>query len=160
MPLVLRIMLLGPAIVCALLYGYYFFAQRIINPAPVVGILKSASCTGGSISRQGAKTSIVYLHKVYRFPSRSKTLSAAAASGPRQDEISEYIEYDRTADCESAMLNLELGSQKTVWAGENKMTDRFRARLSAEQIYPSAALLWIPGCIAALALWAWRRASR
>ena len=160
MPLVLWMMLLGPVIVCAVLYGYYFLAQRIINPVPVQGVLKSASCTGGSISRQGAKTSIVYLRKVYGFPSRSKTHGVAAASGPRQDEISEYIEYDRSSDCESALLSLEVGSQRTVWAGENEMTDRFRGRLTAEQAYPPTALLWAPGCFAALALWAWRRASR
>ncbi len=160
LPLVLWIMLLGPVIICASLYGYYFFAQRIINPVPVAGVLKSVSCQGGSISQQGAKTSIVYLHKIYGFPSRSRTPGVAAASGPRQDEISEYIEYDRSSDCESAALSQKIGSQRTVWAGENEMSDRFRGRFTAEQAYPPLALLLVPGCIAALVLWAWRRASR
>lgn len=157
MPLVLWIMVLAPVIISALLYGYYFTAQRIVNPVPVVSVLKSASCQGGSISRQGAKTSIVYLRKIYEFPSRSSTHTKAGASSPRPDEITEFIEYDRVADCETAIQSLEFGQQRTVWAGENEMTDRFRARLSAEQAYPPLALLWLPGCIAALLLWAWRR---
>ena len=160
LPRVIWIVLLVPVIVCALLYGYYFLAHQIVNPVPVVGVLKNASCQGGSISRQGAKTSIVYLRKIYEFPSRSRTLSNAATSGPRTDEISEFTEHDRAADCESAALSLEIGSQRTVWAGENPMTDRFRARLSAERTYPPVALLWVPVCIAALVRWAWRRAVR
>lgn len=160
MPGVLKLMLLGPVVVCAALYGHYFFAHRIINPVQVVGVLKSASCQGGSISRQGAKTSIVYLHAIYSFPSRSKSQGMHGPSSPTQDEISEYIEYDRSADCETAALKLEVGSQRAVWAGENPMTDRFRGRLSAEQDYPPLALLWAPACLAALALWAWQRATR
>lgn len=160
-PPVLYAMLLFPVVVCAALYLYYFLAQDVINPLPVQGVLKAASCQGGSISREGAKTSIVYLHTVYVFPSRSRDRPPPTKTGPNLDEISDYIEYDRAADCEAAALALERGSPRTVWAGENDLSDRFRARLTAERQYPPMALLWVPGCIAMLVLWGWRRlASR
>ncbi len=149
-------MLLFPIVMCAALYAYYFTAQRVINPVPVEGALKSASCTGGSISRQGAKTSIVYLQTVYSFPSRSRNQTLT----PAQDEISDYVEYDRAADCEAAAAVLVVGSPRTVWAGENDMNDRFRARLTEARAYPPIALLWVPGAIAALVLLGWRRAFR
>ncbi len=153
-------MLLFPVVVCAALYGYYFFAQDVINPEPVQGVLKAASCQGGSISREGAKTSIVYLRTVYEFPSRSRDRAPATRTGPSLDEITDHVEYDRAADCEAAALALKPGSPRTVWAGENDLSDRFRARLTAERQYPPLALLWVPGCIAALVLWGWKRASR
>jgi len=150
-------MLLFPVIVCALLYAYYFFAQDVVNPAPVVGTLASATCTGGSISQQGAKTSIVALRTTYVFPSRSRDFAQAPARTPTQDQITDYVEYEKMSDCEAAVLALPKGATRTVWAGENAMSDRFRARLTADRHYPPLALLWGPILFAALALWGWRR---
>lgn len=160
-PPVLYGMLLFPVVVCAALYAYYLLAQDVINPLPVQGVLKGVSCQGGSISKEGAKTSIVYLRTVYEFPSRSRDRPPPTKTGPSVDEITDYVEYDRAADCEAAAFALEMGSPRTVWAGENDLSDRFRARLTAERQYPPMALLWVPGCFAALVLWGWRRlASR
>jgi len=150
-------MLLFPVIVCALLYACYFFAQDVVDPAPVVGTLRQATCTGGSISQQGAKTSIVELRAVYAFPSRSRDVASPTTKDPAFDQITEYVEYDRMSDCEAAVLALPKGSTRTVWAGENSMNDRFRARLTAERQYPPLALLWGPILFAVLALWGWRR---
>lgn len=156
-PRALVAMLLFPVIVCWLLYAYYFFAQDVVNPAPVVGTLTSATCTGGSISQQGAKTSIVELRATYVFPSRSRDIAQASARTATLDQITDYVEYERAADCEAAALALPKGTTRTVWAGENPMSDRFRARLTADRHYPPLALLWGPILLAALVLWGWRR---
>lgn len=156
-PRALVAMLLFPVIVCWILYFYYLFAQSVEHPAPVTGTLKSAACTGGSISQQGAKTSIVEMRAVYAFPSRSRDYAGRTAKAPALDEIAEYVEYDRASDCEAAVLALPKGTTKTVWAGENSMNDRFRARLTAERQYPPLALLWGPILFAAAVFWGWRR---
>ena len=150
-------MLLFPVIVCGLLYAYYFFAQDVVNPAPVVGTLTSATCTGGSISQQGAKTSIVELRTTYAFPSRSRDFARAPARTATLDQITDYVEYEKMSDCEAAALALPKGTTRTVWAGENAMSDRFRARLTADRHYPPLALLWAPILVAALVFWGWRR---
>ena len=74
-----------------------------------------------------------------------------------RDEIRDYTEYDTMAACEAAAQTVAPGTHQTVWAAENDWNDRFRARLTAERQYPSAALLWVPACFAALSLWVWRR---
>ena len=38
----------------------------------------------------------------------------------------------------------------TVWAGEDAMITRFRARLTADQQYPSVLLLLVPAAIPAM----------
>jgi hypothetical protein len=149
-------MVLFPVAVCAALYAYYFVSQSIINPVPVEGVLKSALCRPASISREGARTSIPSVRILYEFPSRSRGSSPATATHlPRgRDEIAEYADYDTTEECMAAARALVPGSTRTVWAGENDMSDRFRARLTAERQYPPLALLWVPACLAALVLWA------
>ena len=146
-----------PVVVCALLYAYYFFAQDVANPVPVVGTLASATCTGGSISQQGAKTSIVALRTTYVFPSRSRDFAQARARTPTQDSITDYVEHEKLSDCEASVLALPKGATRTIGAGENAMSDRFRARLTADRHYPPLALLWGPILFAALAIWGWRR---
>lgn len=147
-------MLLFPVVVCAALYAYYFVAQAVVNPMPVEGVLMSASCRSSGISRQGTQTDIPTVLVVYEFPSRSTVRSPATSRHAYgRDDITEFIDYDTNANCMAAASALVPGSKRTVWAGENDMSDRFRARLTAERQYPSAALLWGPGCFAALVLW-------
>lgn len=151
---VVYVMVLFPVVVCAALYAYYFVAQAVINPMPVEGVLTSARCQPAGISRQGVKTSIPSVRIVYEFPSRSRTPSNPTVMHPNGlDEITEYIDYDTSEACEAAARALVPGSTKTVWAGENDMSDRFRARLTAERQYPPVALLWVPAGFAAVVLW-------
>jgi hypothetical protein len=151
---VVYVMVFFPVVVCAALYAYYFVAQAVVNPMPVEGVLKSAQCQPAGISRQGVQTSIPSVRIVYEFPSRSRAPRNSTVGHPRGlDEITEYIDYDTSDACEAAARALVPGSTRTVWAGENDMSDRFRARLTAERRYPPFTLLWVPGCLAAMVLW-------
>ena len=76
---------------------------------------------------------------------------------PHVDHITEYVSYDTNAACLAAATSQKIGSVRTVWAGENPLGDRFRARLTEHQEYPSSTLLWVPGVIAAHIFWGWRR---
>ncbi len=151
---VVYVMALLPVVVCVALFAYYFVAQAVINPMPVEGVLKSAVCQPAGISRQGVRTGIPSVRLVYEFPSRSRAPRNPTVGHPRGlDEITEYIEYETSDACEAAARALVPGSTRTVWAGENDMSDRFRARLTAERQYPPVALLWVPAGIAAIVLW-------
>lgn len=158
-PDVIRLALAFPVIACIALYSYYWFAQTVINPMPVQGVLREAVCHPASISRQGVKSGITELRTVYMFPSRSKDASYARSGPAVMDQITEYVEYDDASACEAEAIRREPGSMRTVWAGENPLSDRYRARLTEERHYPSATLLWVPGCIVAVLAWAWRRAK-
>lgn len=143
-------MLALPVVVCWALYGYYFLAQHLKNPMPVTGQFVSAACVGsGASSGRLGGGSFVYLETVYEFVSRS---SQRAASGVVKDRITERMLFDqRWSDCEAALQTaMDLRAPTTLWAGEDAMDARFRARLTAEQAYPSALLLVVPLCLPAL----------
>lgn len=159
-PAVLGVALVLSIVVCAGLYLYYFFAQNVVNPMPVQGVLKDASCRTSAISRQGTQTETPVLRNVYEFPSRSKDVAQGSAKRPHLDQITEHVSFETNADCLAAASGQAVGSKRTIWAGENPLSDRFRARLTEHREYPSSTLLWVPGCIAALIFLGWRRAMR
>jgi hypothetical protein len=159
-PAVLGVALIFSIIICAGLYFYYLIAQNVVNPMPVQGVLKEAKCRPSAVSRQGAQTEIPVLLSIYEFPSRSKDVALGSKGRPHLDQITEYVSYETNAECQAAAFGQEVGSKRTIWAGENPLSDRFRARLIEEREYPSSTLLWVPGCIAALIFWGWRRAMR
>jgi hypothetical protein len=159
-PVLLRVVLILSIIVCAGLYFYYLIAQNVVNPMPVQGVLKEAKCRPSAISRQGTQTEIPVLLSTYEFPSRSNDATLGSMGRSHLDRITEYVSYETNAECEAAAVGQKVGSQRTIWAGENPLSDRYRARLTERREYPSLALLWVPTCIAALVFWAWRRVMR
>ena len=160
LPGVLRVVLIYSIAVCFGLYFYYLIAQDITNPVAVQGVLRESECLPASISKQGVRTGIPVLRSVYAFPSRSKDALLPEQGSPVCDQLTEYVEYETTAECQAAALGRQIGSKRTIWAGENPLSDRFRARFTEDRDYPPLALLWVPVCIAALILWLWRRATR
>ena len=142
-------MLLFPCVICWALYFYYFFAQHLQNPMPVTGQFVSVACVGvGASSGRLGDGAHTYLETVYEFVSRS----ADTATSPMKDRVTERVLYeDGMADCESDQQEAQtLRAPKTVWAGEDAMSARFRARLTADQEYPSVLLLLVPAAIPAL----------
>lgn len=65
------------------------------------------------------------------FPSRSKGIPPATALDRGRGEIRDCIEFDTLAVCEAAAQATEPGMRRTVWAGENDWSNRFRAHLTA-----------------------------
>lgn len=142
-------MLLVPCLICWALYFYYLVAQNLQNPLPVTGFFVSANCVGmGASSGRLGSGSHTYLETVYEFVSRS----ADTPTSPLKDRITERVLYDDgMKDCESdQQAALALRAPKTVWAGEDAMSARFRARLTADQQYPSVLLLLVPAAIPAM----------
>lgn len=159
-PAVLGVALILSIVVCAGLYFYYLIAQNVVNPMPVEGVLKEARCRASAISQQGTQTEIPVLQSIYEFPSRSKDVPPGSKERPHLDRITEHVSYETNAACQAAASAQAVGAKRTIWAGENPLGDRFRARLTEQREYPSSTLLWVPICIAALIFWGWRRAMR
>ena len=142
-------MLLVPCVICWALYIYYFFAQNLQNPMPVTGLFVSANCVGiGASGGRLGGGSHTYLETVYEFVSRS----ADSPTRPLKDRITERVLYEAGwMACQDAQhAELELRAPTTVWAGEDAMSARFRARLTADQQYPSVLLLLAPAAIPAM----------
>lgn len=159
-PAVLRVVLMLVIVICAGLYFYYLLAQDLSNPMPVQGVLTESTCRPSAISKKGTQTEIPVLLNVYEFPSRSKDVALQKKGRPTLDQITEYVSLATNEECFAAAKRQEIGSKRTIWAGEDELGKRFRARFTEHREYPPLALLWLPGCISALVLLIWRRAAR
>ena len=144
---------LFPCVVCWILYFYYAFAQSLRNPMPVTGQFVSANCVavGASSNRLGGG-SHMYLETVYEFVSRSADIATSPSKGSIKDRIVDRVLYEDGLEvCEPDQREaLALRAPKRVWAGEDAMSARFRARLTVDQEYPSVLMLVVPTAFAAL----------
>ncbi|TAG43732.1 MAG: hypothetical protein EAZ30_17865 [Betaproteobacteria bacterium] len=165
-------MLLLPVAICWTLYAYYFVAQDLENPQPVVAAFVSAECwappstavlKGVNNSNSAIKIGETqfFLKTEYEFDSRSKSFRSSGNSVKAKDRKTDVVEIGGLADCEIAaqLANTERKST-TVWAGEEDIEDRFRARFTAEREFPPLAMLWVPALIAGAGIKLWTRAMR
>jgi hypothetical protein len=162
--------LLWPVGICWALATYYFFAQRLENPQPVAAKFVNAKCeaaTGSGIraSKPGLGTIgyiEYFLFTEYEFESRSKSFNVNGTQRKAIDRKTHYDETSRTWEDCNALAERANAERKptTVWAGEDDLDSRFRARFTEAQEYPPLAMLWVPVLIAFVGIKLWSRAMR
>lgn len=162
-------MLLLPVAICWTLYGYYFFAQHLDNPMPVTAQFLIAECwtytssgrTRGTAGAEPVEHEEFYLKTEYEFDSRSKSFLENGRQRVVKDRITDYTKVGRFEACEVAAKTAnDQRKPTTVWAGEDDIDDRFRARMTERREYPAFGLLWVPALVAGLGIWLWTRAVR
>lgn len=164
-------MLLLPVAICWTLYGYYFIAQDLEDPAPVPATFVAATCdtppSTGQLrgSRQGPAPTIghvtFYLKTEYEFESRSKSFTSSGNQRAVKDRKTDYVEIGRFEDCEIAAQRANSERKATtIWAGKDDIDDRFRARFTEAREYPALALIWAPALVAGVGIRLWTRAMR
>jgi hypothetical protein len=161
--------LLLPVGICWALAAYYFFAQHLENPQPVTGSFINAKCEaphGGGIRASSKAEKTVgdvefQLITEYEFESRSKSFNVNGTLRKTMDRKTRYGEMSNEEDCTIAaqQVNAERKSV-TIWAGEDDIDSRFRARFTETQEYPPLAMLWVPALIAFVGIKLWTRAMR
>jgi hypothetical protein len=78
-----------------------------------------------------------------------------------KDTITDYTEIGRFEDCEiAAKAANDQRKPTTVWAGEDDIDERFRARLTERREYPAHGLIWVPALVAGVGIRLWTRAAR
>jgi hypothetical protein len=158
-------MLLFPVFICWTLYFYYFFAQDLENPMPVEASFIIAKC-GEPVGGNGRSTRTVahsswHMTTEYEFESRSKSFRENGKQRAARDRKTDYVEIGTFAECETAAAKAnEARKPTTIWAGEDDIDSRFRARFTEKREYPSIWLLLIPRLIAGVGIWLWTRAMR
>jgi hypothetical protein len=161
--------LLLPVGICWALAAYYFFAQHLENPQPVTGSFINAKCEApyGSGIRASSKPEKnigdveFQLITEYEFESRSESFNVNGTLRKTMDRKTHYGEMSNEEDCTIAaqQVNAERKSV-TIWAGEDDIDSRFRARFTEAQEYPPLAMLWVPALIAFVGIKLWMRAMR
>jgi hypothetical protein len=161
--------LLLPVGICWALAAYYFFAQHLENPQPVTGSFINAKCEApyGSGIRASSKPerTIGYIQyqliTQYEFESRSNSFNVNGVQRKAMDRRTHYGELTRREDCLIAAQQVNAERKPvTIWAGEDDIYSRFRARFTETQEYPPLAMLWVPALIAFVGIKLWMRAMR
>jgi hypothetical protein len=161
--------LLLPLVICWSIYTYYFFAQHLESPQPVTGSFINAKCEaphGGGIRASSKPEKTVgdvefQLITEYEFESRSKSFNVNGTMRKAMDRKTHYGEMSNEKDCTIAAQQLNAERKPvTIWAGEDDIESRFRARFTEAREYPPLAMLWVPALIAFAGIKLWTRAMR